>query len=151
MQTAMEQAITEDGTLDLSTMPLPRKEVLLYEGPDLVLATSWTSLWSEIQTMTSTSPASIVSTAPRVSGPTNIPDELGGMCPTRVEELVNEVRQRENSDNFMRQSDIATGMLIDETPAVELLEMWGNFHVKGQNGETQSLKNFRAVVETAVC
>lgn len=148
MQVAMEQAINpEDGTLDLSSMPLPRKEIVMYEGPDLVLGDimNFVVERNPDDDLYYTRISRFHRTKEYLEA-TNIPDEFGNTPYQGVEELVNEVRQRENSDNFMRQSDIATGMLIDETPAVELLEMWGNFHVQGLDGTIQSFKNFRAVV-----
>jgi len=148
MQSAMEQAINpEDGTLDLSTMAIPRREIVMYEGPDLVIGDimNFVVERNPDDDLYYTRISRFHRTKEYLEATTE-PDEYGNVPYEGVSELVNELRQRETSDNYMRQSDVATGMLIDETPAVELLEMWGNFHVRGVDGTIQSFKNFRAVV-----
>jgi hypothetical protein len=148
MQAAMEQAINpEDGTLDLSTMAIPRREIVMYEGPDLVIGDimNFVVERNPDDDLYYTRISRFHRTKEYLEATTE-PDEYGNVPYEGVSELVNELRQRETSDNYMRQSDVATGMLIDDTPAVELLEMWGNFHVRGVDGTIQSFKNFRAVV-----
>lgn len=148
MQQAMEGAISpEDGTIDMASVQLPRKEVLLYEGPDLVLGNIFDFVvernpdddlyYTRIHRFHRTK---------EYLEATAEPDEYGNVMYENVSELVNESRIRETSDSYRFQSDVATGILQDQTEAVELLEMWGNFHVRGADGSIQSFKNFRAVV-----
>lgn len=147
MPQAMEGAISEDGTIDMASVPLPRKEVLLYEGPDLVLGNIFDFVvernpdddlyYTRIHRFFRTK---------EYLEATNEPDEYGNTMYENVAELVNEIRLRETSDSYRLQSDVATGLLQDQTEAVELLEMWGNFHVRGADGSIQSFKNFHAVV-----
>ncbi len=148
MQSAMMDSINpEDGSLDISQMPIPRKQVMLYEGPDLVLGDimNFVVERNPDDDLYSTRIIRFHRTKEYLESK-NVPDEFGNVPFEGVEELVNELRQRETSDNYMRQSDVATGMLIDETPAVEILEMWGNFHLRGSDGTVQTFENFHAMI-----
>jgi hypothetical protein len=147
MEQAMQGAIGEDGTIDMKSMALPRKEVVLYEGPDVVLGDLFGFVVERNpdDDLYFTRINRFYRTKEYLEA-TAEPDEYGNVQYEGIDELVNETRYRETSDNYKRQSDVATGILTDETNAVEILEMWGNFHLRAQDGTTQSFKNFRAVV-----
>lgn len=147
MQQAMESAIGEDGTLDLASMDLPRKEASLYEGPDLIIGNIFDFVVERNpdDDLYFTRAHRFYRTKEYLEA-TNEPDEYGNTMYEGVADLVNEARLRETSDSYLLQSTIATGLLQDQTEAVEIIEMWGNFHVRSQDGQIQSYKNMRAVV-----
>ena len=147
MDAAIQGAIGENGVPDVRNMQLPRKEVVMYEGPDLMIGDIFDFVVERNpdDDLYSTRIHRFHRTKDYLLA-ANSPDEFGNTMYENLDDLTDENRYRETSDNYKRVSDVQTGMLQDETDAVEILEKWGNFYLRGPDGKQQAFRNYRAVV-----